>query len=263
LYVVDFAPFAESDEWFEAFGPVLVVHREDTKDKVRSWHTRLVSYEDGTKIDFGVGHVEALKEDCNAASLPDHFDVGYEVLLDKDGVASSLKSPTFKAHIPAVPTESEYVSLINDFWAESVYVAKHLWRDDLLPAKYNLDYMLKHNMLRKMLEWSIEIDRNWSWKPGAYGKGLKKVLDSETYNELASTYAGGDLKELWEALFRTTALFGKIAIKVAAGLGYEYLHDLDKRVTLYLRTVERLDRQTTDREELARRLREGYALLRG
>jgi len=176
--------------------------------------------------------------------------------VDKDGEAASLKRPTYQAHIPARPTESHYTTLVNNFWWNSTYVAKHLWRDDLLPARWMLEG-LKQSLLLKMLEWSIEIDRDWSWRPGLLGKGLKKVLDPETYDELAATYAGGEIGNLWEAFFRTTALFRKTALKVAAGLGYTYLDDPDKRVTVYLEMVQQLP-HTASRDDLANLLRGRY-----
>jgi aminoglycoside 6-adenylyltransferase len=268
IYTTDVAPFAQSDAWFTGFGSVLVVLRRDwwmpdgrTWDGNPETFTRLVMYEDGTKIDFGIMPVEALRRECQAATLSEGFDVGYRVLLDKDGDTASLKRPTYKAHIPARPTESDYATLVNNFWWDSTYVAKHLWRDDLLTARWMLDG-LEQDLLLKMLEWWIEIGRDWSWRPGVLGKGLKKVLDAETYDELANTYAGGEISDLWEALFRTTALFRNTALKVAAGLGYTYPHDLDKRVTVYLETVRQLDRAAT-REDLAHLLRERYQALLG
>jgi aminoglycoside 6-adenylyltransferase len=263
VYVTDVAPFVQSDEWFTEFGPVLVVLRRDwwmpdgqTWDGDPGTFTRLVMYEDGTKIDFGIAPVEALRKECRAPALSEGFDVGYSVLVDKDGEAASLRPATYQAHIPARPSELHYTTLVNNFWWDSTYVAKHLWRDDLLPAQHMLDG-LRQSLLLKMLEWWVEIGRDWSWRPGLLGKGLKKVLDPETYDELAATYANGQIGELWVAFFRTTALFRKTAMKVGVALGHEYPHDLDERVTIYLETVRRLD-STATRDDLAHLLTQRY-----
>jgi len=262
-YTTDIAPFARSDAWFTEFGPVLVVLRHDwwtpdgqTWDGDPEVFTRLVLYEDGSKIDFGIAPVEALRRECRAAALSESFDVGYRVLVDKDAEAASLRPPTYQAHIPARPTELHYATLVNNFWWDSTYVAGHLWRDDLLPAQWMLDG-LRQNLLLKILEWWIEIGRDWTWRPGLRGRGLKRVLDADTHAELAATCVGGESSELWEALFRTTALFRKAAIKVGKELGYAYLPDLDKRVTVYLQTVRQLD-GTATREDLSRLLTERY-----
>jgi aminoglycoside 6-adenylyltransferase len=264
IYTTDLAPFARSDAWFTEFGPVLVVLRRDwwmpdgqTWDGDPETFTRLVMYEDGTKIDFGIAPVEALRKECQATMLSPGFDVGYRVLIDKDGDTASLKRPTYKAHIPARPTELHYATLVNNFWWDSTYVAKHLWRDDLLPARCMLDHALKQDALLKVLEWSVEVEKGWTWRPGRLGKGLKKVLDAETYDELVNTYVGGNIGELWDALFRTTALFRRTATNLGSALGYEYLHDLDRRVTIYLRTVRQLP-DTATGDDLANLLRSRY-----
>ena len=256
VFFTDPAPFLESDSWFEALGPVLAVYRDEFLNPDYTSYMRMAFYEDGTKIDFSVNYAARLVSICAEPSLPEWLDVGYEVLVDKDGLTSSLATPTFKAYIPAIPTETEYHTLVNEFWTESIYVAKQIWRNDLMPVKFNLDHIMKLEYVRKMIEWSIEIDRGWNWKPGAYGKGLRKALDPDTYAELTATYVGGDIDEHWDALSRTTALFRKLALEVGEALGYEYLHDLDRRVTIYHQTVRKLDRQATSREELARLLKE-------
>ena len=267
VYVTDIAPFARSDEWFTEFGRALVVLKRDwwmldgqTEGCDPTTFGRLVMYEDGTKIDFGIAPVEALRKECQGAALSERFDVGYRVLVDKDGAAASLKPATYRAHIPARPTELHYTTLVNNFWWDSTYVAKHLWRDDLLPAQWMLDG-LRQSLLLKMLEWWIEIGREWTWRPGPRGKSLKKVLDAETYDELAATYSAGDIDGIWEAFFRTTALFRKVAIKVGDSLGYEYLYDLDERVTIYLETVRQLD-PAASRDDLALLLAERYGARR-
>jgi aminoglycoside 6-adenylyltransferase len=54
---------------------------------------------------------------------------------------------------------------------------------------------------------------------------------------------GAGLQENWVALFRTIALFRKVALEVADHLGYEYPHDLDRRMMAYLEKVKHLDQQ--------------------
>src|SRR5215471_16575903 len=196
----------------------------------------------GTKIDYIVWPVALLQRVLDKPRLPDVLDVGYRVLVDKDHLAYGLKPPTYTAHIPERPTEKQFQSLVEEFWWETIYVAKNLWRDELIHVKYNLDFVMKYQLLRRLLEWRIEIDHNWSWKPGAMGRGLKKFLPSETWAEFASTYVGEDIDENWDALFKTIGLFRRIAIEVGDVLGYGYLYDLDDRVTRYLQGIRGLER---------------------
>jgi aminoglycoside 6-adenylyltransferase len=178
-----------------------------------------------------------LKQTAAEPKIPRELDIGYSVLLDKDHLTDRLPAPTHKAHIPAPPTEVGFQTLVEEFFHESTYVAKHLWRGDLLPLKYNLDQRMKQVNLRRMLEWRIEIDHQWSVKPGAYGKGLKKLLKRSIWKELEQTYVGPIIEDNWDALFKTISLFRKVAKEVAGFLGFRYPDELDHRVARYLQQV--------------------------
>jgi aminoglycoside 6-adenylyltransferase len=244
VVVTDIRPYDADDSWLEDLGRVLVVYRDPLRlDHGFERFARITQYEDGLKIDYTFWPVGLLNHVIADAELPDELDVGYRILVDKDNLASRLKPPTHRAHIPEPPTEIAYRTLIEEFFHEATYVAKHLWRNDLLPAKYNLDQAMKQDDLRQMLEWRIECDLGWDWKPGAYGKGLKQRLPAETWAELESTYVGAGLKENWQALFRTIDLFRKVAIEAGERLGYSYPHELDRRVSAYLQKVRTLDQQ--------------------
>jgi aminoglycoside 6-adenylyltransferase len=246
LVVTDIHPFFEDRAWLEDFGRVLVVYRDPIKLEYGiERFAYITQYEDGLKIDFTLWPVEMLPHIVAAPQLPDYLDVGYTVLMDKDDLTAGLQPPTYSAHIPSPPTRAEYEGRIEAHFHEATYVAKHLWREDLMAAKYNLDHAMKMNSLRPMLEWRMEIDRGWSVKPGAYGKGLKRHLTPETWQELKSTYAGAGEQENWDALFRTIALFRRVAIEVGQHLGYGYPHELDRRVIDYLVKVQNLDRRAT------------------
>lgn len=239
LAVMDYRQYLSNDDWLEDFGKVLTVYRDPVRlDNGLETFCRVTHYEDGTKIDYTVWPVNLLKRVVEEPKLPDYLDVGYTILLDKDNLTEGLKSPTFTAHIPTVPTEKEYRTLIETFFSNTIYVAKHICRDDLIPLKYCLDNVAKHDDLRRMLEWRIEFDHNWSLKPGAYGKGLKKYVKPEIWSELESTYVGAGKEENWEALFRTITIFRRVAIEVAARLGYSYPNHIELRVMEYLKGIK-------------------------
>jgi aminoglycoside 6-adenylyltransferase len=242
LVVDDIQPFFGDRTWLEEFGHVLVLYR----DPILPEHglgrfAYITQYEGGLKIDFTVWPVELLRRVAAGTALPDDLDVGYQVLYDETGLAAALAPPTHTAHIPSPPDEATYDTLVEEFFHEATYVAKHLWRDDLLPAKYNLDQAMKQVNLRRMLEWYVEIGHDWSVKPGAYGKGLKRRVSPDIWTELERTYVGTDIEENWEALFRTIALFRRVAVDVGERLGYDYPFDLDRRVVAYLESVRSLE----------------------
>ena len=243
LAVTDVHSFFEDRSWLGDFGPVLVVYRDPLKRYYgEEKFAYITQYENGLKIDFTLLPVEILRRIVADPVLPPDLDVGYAVLLDKDGLTAGLQPPTYRAYILAPPDEGTYQTLIEEFFHEATYVAKQLWRDELLPAKYNLDQVMKQVYLRQMLEWRIEIDHDWSIKPGAYGKRLRKRLDPGLWSELESTYVGAGTEENWHALFATIALFRRVATQVGAHLGLAYPHELDRRVAAYLHKAQDLDR---------------------
>jgi aminoglycoside 6-adenylyltransferase len=241
LVVDDIHPYHEDRRWLGDFGDVLVVYWDPIypdPDFGMDKFGNVTQYADGLKIDFTFFPVEWLRKVVQARTLPAELDAGYRVLLDKDGLTGEMKPPTYRAYIPVPPTDEVYQRWIEEFFSDAPYVAKCLLRDELLPAKWCLDYDMKHVYLRPMLEWRMELDHNWSAKPGALGKGLKKRLPPEIWSELEGSFAGADIEDNWESLFRTLALFRRVAQQVGAGLGYAYPLELDQRVTEFVKKMQ-------------------------
>jgi aminoglycoside 6-adenylyltransferase len=190
------------------------------------------------KIDFTLWPVALFQKIVQAPSLQAELDAGYGVLLDKDHLTKDMKPPTYMAYIPVRPTNEAYQLLINDFFTDVPYMGKCLLRGELLPAKWCLDYDMKHVHLRPMLEWLVGVRYNWTVTTGSLGKGLKKKLPPEIWAQLEDTYTGANIQENWEALFRTIALFRQVAIEVGESLGYEYPLELDRRVTAFARRMQ-------------------------
>jgi len=241
LVVKNIRPFFEDRSWLADFGEVLIVYCDpiySDPDYGIEKFANVTQYADGLKIDFTLWPVELLQKILQAPALTAELDAGYRVLIDKDHLTEGMQPPTYTAYIPVPPTEQVYQKTIEDFLSDPPYVAKCLLRDELLPAKWCLDYDMKHIFLRSMLEWRMELDHGWSVPTGALGKGLKKRLPPEIWSQLENTYAGADIAGNWEALFRTMKLFRQVAIEVGEGLGYVYPHELDQRVTAYVKDMQ-------------------------
>jgi aminoglycoside 6-adenylyltransferase len=244
LIVEDIHPFADDRAWITDFGDVLVVYWDPVQpdpDFGIDYIGNVTQYADGLKIDFTVWPVALFQQIVAAPTLLAELDAGYMVLLDKDHLTDTLRAPTATAYVPARPTDTEFQIWINDFWSDPPYVAKCLWRDELLPAKWCLDEDMKHTYLRRLLEWRVEIDHGWSLPVGSLGKGLKKHLPPDIWAQLETCFAGAGLKENWAALENTMALFRQVAMEVGAHLGYAYPHDLDRRVTDYVEQIKRME----------------------
>lgn len=247
LVVTDMAPYVERTDWLNDFGtPLIFIHPLDYPEE-QTWldaglssAITMVIYENGLKFDIIVYPVALFERYKAAPSLPETLDIGYRVLLDKDGLAEGLAPYTAMVHIPAKPSEAEYLNLVRAFWWDTTYAAKYLWRDELLFARYMLDTEIRDNYLRRMLEWSLELAHDWALHPGLHGKWLKQRLPPELWAQLAATFVGPEIAGNWDALFRATELFRTVAIQVGDALGYAYPHDLDARVSAYLHKIQHL-----------------------
>ena len=239
LFVQDLKPFLKSDRWLEGFGAILVRWPHKPPDN-EDHTTRLVLYKDAPRIDFQIKMLDILADIVSASDLPEFYDIGYEVVLDKDGITKGLKPPTHTAFRTKQPTESEYDELVNHFWWNVTYVAKYLYRDELFFAKYTLDGSLHHKYLSTAIAWYIGMNSNWDINPGVYGRWFKRYLDPETWAAIEATFAGAGLEENWNAMFKTTEMFGRLASEVGVHLGYTYPIELDRNVTAYLAEIRKL-----------------------
>ncbi len=179
LFVTDDSDLAEREDWLGAFGSVLVMLRERGSYRNREIPTRLVQYRDGSRIDFTLAPLEMLQRLADASERSPELDRGYRVLLDKEDLTDSLAPPSGLGYTPARPTEEEYVAVVEEFWWESIYVGKYLARGELLPAKYSGECVLRLGSLVRMLEWYVQIDRDWTQPVGPHGQRLAALLSPQ------------------------------------------------------------------------------------
>jgi aminoglycoside 6-adenylyltransferase len=202
----------------------------------------VIIYESGVKIDYTILPVSIFAQVVSEPRLRGGWDDGHRVLLDKDGMAAKMSQPTHREFIPSPPRAEAYRDVIDHFFTDTTYVAKNLWRDELMFMKSVLDQYMKGECLLKMLEWRMEMDHGWAVRLGLHGRGLKKRLPADLWAELEQTYVGAGSEENWAALFRTIALFRRVASEVGAHLGYAYPAELEERVVAYLNWIRYLER---------------------
>lgn len=244
LVVTDIRPFHVDRTWVNHFGEVVVGYWDPIQpdpDFGMEAFGNVIQYVGGLKIDFTLWPAEMLNHTVHTATLPAELDAGYRILLDKDGLTNELKPPTYQAYIVRPPDEIAFQKCIEDFYSNAPYVAKCLLRGELFPMKWALDDDMKRLFLRQMLEWRMAMDHGWAVTSGAIGKGLKKRFPPALWTQLEETYAGADIEENWNALFKTMALYRQVGMEVAAHLGYVFPQDMHERVVAF---VERM-RSTT------------------
>jgi aminoglycoside 6-adenylyltransferase len=220
----------DDDAWFRAFGDVWVAMRFDD----RQYPTRLVVYDDGSKIDFTVAGVERLREMDD--DLDPVYDRGYRVLLDKDGVARRLPTATgaFPVHPP--PTQAEYTATVEEFWFEATHFPRYLVRDDLWVVKFR-DWTMKTDLLR-MLEWNAAARSEEPIDVYFVGARMKEWVDDTTWRQLDHAFGRFDHEDAWRALLATTDLFARLSREVAERVGLRYPEELEQHVRGYLASFD-------------------------
>lgn len=231
--VTEVASFVENPQWLERFGELMILQTPDAMGAAppRDSFAYLMQFIDGNRIDLTL-HPVAKLETLRADSLS-------VLLLDKDGILAPFPPPNESAYFPKPPTAKEFADCCNEFWWMSVYVAKGLWRAQMVYAKYTLDTIVRAE-LAKMLTWRIGVRTQFSKNVGAFGKYFQNYLDAREWELLLQTYADADYENTWRALFAMGELFRQSARAVAAQFDFEYPQRDDERVSAHLERVRRL-----------------------
>jgi aminoglycoside 6-adenylyltransferase len=244
VYVVtDVAPFANNPAWVDRFGERIIMQLPDAMGDAPpadGSFAYLMQFTDGNRIDLTLFPLAAL--DCMGR---DSLSV---LLLDKDGIIAPFDPPHDGDYLPKPPTAKQFADCCNEFWWVATYVAKGLWRDEIIYAKYMQDQVMRDQLVQ-MLVWCIGVKTDFARSPGKYGKYLRRCLEPELWAALEQSYADADINRTWDSLFAMAALFRRAALTVAAHFGYEYSQGDDDRVSAHLEHVRRLPKDARTSEQ--------------
>jgi aminoglycoside 6-adenylyltransferase len=235
-------PFHTRRAWVEHFGRLLVAYWDPIHPDPDYGHPvfgNVIQYAAGHKIDFTLWPAALLCQVAAAPELPAELDAGYRVLLDKDGLAQRLAAPTLRAYRPTLPDAAEFGRWVEEFLSDAPYVAKCLRRGELLPAKWALDFDMKHVYLRRVLEWRVVLESGGAARVGALGQGLSKHLPPDLWPEVERAYAGGAIEDNLAALLATLDVFGRAAREVGARLGFGYPDPMEAGVRALVDRIRR------------------------
>lgn len=244
VYVVtDVAPFRPpgGERWIERFGELMILQMpedmQDPEPRDDGGYCYLMQFADGNRIDLGLWPADRAGElERDSLSV---------LLLDKDGIVEPFDPPHVGDYLPRPPTAKAFADCCNEFWWVSPYVAKGLWREEIIYAKHFLDHFVRDQLV-KMLNWYVGVETGFRGNPGKFGKYLQRYLEPELWELLQRTYADADYERTWQALFATCDLFRRLALRVAAHFGFEYPYGDDERVSEHLRHVKSLPRDATE-----------------
>lgn len=230
-------PYTETEEWLAGIGNVWLCVKEELSFGGKKFPTRLVIFEGGIKVDFSLFSLDALSQIVNF-SLPEDYNLGYQILLDKDNLTSGLKKPNFKQSKAIKPSKQEFLNTIQEFWFEAYHVAIYLKREDLWSVKFRSNAM--HNFLLCMIEWQAQAQNEWKYSTPPIGKRMRSWADKETWDTLKGVFAHFEAEDSWNALFRTLELFRRLSNEVAASLGLDSPSSIDKNIGQFILKLRKL-----------------------
>lgn len=240
--VTDVPSFVEDDDWTDYFGEKIIMQMPDaTGDFLENNDGRyayLMLLADGNRIDLRLFPLS-----LQATYIAE--DRLIKVLLDKDQRMPELSPPTDKDYHIECPTAQQYADCCNELWWVSTYIAKGLWRQEILYAIDHLNTYVRP-MLLQMITWQVGIHTDFQISVGKNHKYLQQYVDPAVWTQLLATYPQADDEQIWQALHQTGDLFRHVALDVATQLHFEYDNVQDQQVSAYLEHIRTLSPQAQD-----------------
>jgi aminoglycoside 6-adenylyltransferase len=227
--------YTGSESWLMQFGNVWVCVKEKVFCKGKIFPSRLVIFEGGIKVDFSFLSLDVLDEIAQSSALPDDYNLGYKILLDKDDRAARMLPPQFE--VKAIkPSEQEFHEVVKEFWFEIYHIGVYLKRGDLWSAKFRS--WAAHSFLLKMIEWHAQAKNDWCCSTPPIGKKMFSWVNKDLWKDLHGIFAHFDAEDGWKALFNTMELFRRITAETARELRFINMEELSKDMMGFITTLE-------------------------
>ena len=162
-----------------------------------------IQFADGNRMDLHV---------CTKENALANLEL-YQILVDKDGIVPYPQETTDERYWVKEPREIEFKCTCSDFWWCLNNVAKGLWRNELPYAMDVINFVLRPH-LKRLLEWKMGIENNFSVSAGKSGKYFKKYLPKETYRQFLATYSIAEIESIWNSVFEMCDLFQSTAVEL-------------------------------------------------
>lgn len=233
VYVVDRTePFIKNKDFISYFGKILIMQEPDNPNLFfpeypnEEKYTYLMQFTDGNRIDLTFAIPEFAEKICKEDSQA-------VVLIDKNNIFSEISSPSDKSYHIKRPSENEFLACCNEFWWLSTYIAKGLWRNQVVYALeiFNQDV---HPEFMKMMRWFVGINNDFKVSSGKYDKYFEKLLPPEIYQKLLKTYPAANIENIWTSLKMMCELFNEIGNQISNNLNFKYNSHESENVMKYI-----------------------------
>ncbi|MEK4730330.1 MULTISPECIES: aminoglycoside 6-adenylyltransferase [Paenibacillus] len=221
--------YLQNDQWLLNIGKVWTSFMFRT---AKGDPEKLVLFDQGAEVDFLFRHISDLDHIIKNGRIPEGFQRGVRMLLDKTGNGNQIISQT--TTIPDTPLISEgaYLQVVNMYCFASLYVAKQILRNDLWVAKQR-DMDCKQ-LLLQMIEWHAKAVHGSEYDTWHAGKFMNEWADQDVVTDLKKSFGKYDPNHSWEALVVSLKLFKRLSSEVAAKYKYAYPDELFSHIQNWL-----------------------------
>lgn len=230
--VTDLETFTKDHSWINIFGERLILQLPGEMiigKKDKHSFTYLMLFEDGNRIDLTLFPFNKLQTEYKQDSLS-------IVLFDRENLFVKMPPSSDADYLIKRPTEKEFTDCCNEFWWVSTYVAKGIWRNEIIYAKKMLEIPVRE-MFLKIIEWYIGVETGFTVSFGKAGRNIKHYVNPDLYNKILSTYPNSEINNIWNSLFTMAELFSELADKIAQAFNFTYNKNEERNVTNYLKRV--------------------------
>lgn len=226
-------PFREDKEWINNFGKILYMHYPEDNvfypSDVENCYGWQIQFADGNRMDLHV---------CTKENALANLEL-YQILVDKDGIVPYPQETTDERYWVKEPREIEFKCTCSDFWWCLNNVAKGLWRNELPYAMDVINFVLRPH-LKRLLEWKMGIENNFSVSAGKSCKYFKKYLQEETYRQFLATYSIAEIESIWNSVFEMCDLFQSTAVELSKKQKFVYDFEQAENSMNFLQHVRKL-----------------------
>ena len=230
--------YISDNSWLPDFGNPIAMIEEDESYFDNKHAMKMVLYDDSVKVDFKLYSKTKFLEEVKQKELPEDWDIGYKILIDKDGITQEMQKPTYRVSIIKKPSEKRFRQILNDFWWDTTYVVKCLKRDEIFYTKFMSETNIRTEYLIPLIEWYIASQHDWNISTNKYGRLFKKYLTAEMWIKIEQTFSGSKIDDNWDALFAMIDLVSKIGTELSQKLNYEYPEKLEMDIREYLSALK-------------------------
>lgn len=230
--------YISDNNWTHHFGNPIAMIEEDENSFDGKHAMKMILYDDHVKVDFKLFSKDKFLEEVRLKKLPEDWDIGYKVLIDKEEITKEMQESSFQVSIIKKPSKEEFQRILNDFWWDTTYIAKCLARDEIFYAKFMSETNIRTEYLISLIEWYIASKHNWNITTNKYGRLFKKYLNHEMWLKTEQTFSGSNIKDNWVALLAMTDLVSEIGVELSEKLNYEYPFKLEKDIRKYLNELQ-------------------------